>query len=288
MNVLITGSTGFVGRNLVTWLSKHLDSKSKIITPNLRLEAIFNQDEKFQCDVAVHLAGIAHKNNVTANEYERINCEAAIELAKQLANSGMKRFVFISSIGVNGVHTERKAFNEESPTQPCSAYAQSKLNAENGLKELAKKMNFELVIVRPPLIYGEGAPGNFNKLMKIATSKLPLPFGNIENKRSFISVFNFCQFIEVTLSNPAAANELFLVSDNEHYSTQSLIQMIWKAKKIKSIMVPIPLFILRLILNILGKSNMSIQLLDNLVIDNSKAKKILNWQPKFCFLNTLE
>lgn len=289
MNVLITGASGFVGRSLISFLSERSTKNYNLLTPKFRLESLLEENNiDVGCDVAVHLAGLVHTNSKESHEFDRINFEATILLAKKLAMQGMKRFIFISSIGVNGSSTPHLPFTELTTETPSSLYAKSKFKAEEALKLLATEMNFELVVIRPPLIYGKDAPGNFLKIMKLALTKLPLPFGRVKNKRSFISIYNLCDFIELAIAHPKAKNELFLVSDDEKYSTRSVVETIWKASSIKSYMIPAPVILLRFLFTLIGRRAVANQLLDNLIIDNSKAKRLLGWKPQFNLLNTLK
>lgn len=286
MKILITGATGFIGKELVKRfdkdsieiLSRHVNPH--FITLNYSLEDLLVKTcvtNKY--DVVIHLAALAH-NNYDLDELRKINVEATLTLARQLAEKGLKRFVFISSIGVNGNKTIDSAFNEFSAPKPYADYAISKYEAEIGLSKLSRELDFELVIIRPPLVYGENAPGNFKSLLNLASKGIPLPFGLVNNSRSFISVSNLCDFIALTASHPKAVGELFLVADDNNVSTKTLIKTIWEAKKISSFLIPIPIFIFKLLFKLLGRSSMSVQLFDNLEVDNSKAKSLLGWSPK--------
>lgn len=294
MNILITGASGFVGTTLLDHLrSENITAISRTKQINSRnadwqrfsLDGLIKSDflVKNTYETVIHLAARAHELNddISLAEYRRINCEQTLSLAKKLAVNGMKRFVFISSIGVNGSHTLKgNPFTEKSEEQPHSDYALSKFEAECGLKKLAKDMNFELVIIRPPLVYGENAPGNFKNFFNIILKGLPLPFGLVNNARSFISVNNLCDFITLAAKHPRAADELFIISDNEIISTKNLINTIWQAKNIKSFLIPIPIFIFRYLFKVINRESMSIQLFDNLEVDNTKAKNLLGWVPK--------
>ena len=284
--ILITGATGFIGKELV----KEFDNRSIHILsrkPNDIFTTLNYSLEDFlvkQCltdkyDVAIHLAGLAH-DNYDLVELRKVNVEATIALAKQLAEKGLKRFIFVSSIGVNGNKTIDSAFSELSTPSPQADYALSKYEAEIELAKLSKELNFELVIIRPPLVYGINAPGNFKRLYKLASRGIPLPFGLAENSRSLVSVRNLCSLITLCTTHPKAAGELFLVSDDGYISTKKLIQIIWNAERTRSFLFPLPVFIFKMLLKTIGRSSISIQLFDDLQVDNSKAKKLLGWHPK--------
>ncbi len=294
MKILITGATGFIGKELLN----HLDfaeltaiSRSKnsqidsIEWKHFSLESLLTaQTISDSYDVVIHLAGRAHVLNDKCEEplaeFRKINTDITIELAKQLAANKLKRFVFVSSIGVNGASTENKLpFTEDSVVAPHSDYAISKHEAEVELSKLSKQLGFELVIVRPPLVYGAKAPGNFGKLVKLVSKGLPLPLGFINNKRSYVSVSNLASFISTCATHPKAANETFLISDGSPISTTELMKKLNVALGVKSILLPVPKVILAFLFNIIGKRNMTTQLLDNLEVDNSKAKRLLNWTP---------
>jgi len=294
MNVLVTGATGFIGKELlkrldfcdVTAISrdkqvdynnikwKHLSLENLLISDTL--------DDKF--DVVIHLAGRAHMLNENSGdpltEFRKVNKEISVELAKQLATNGLKRFVFVSSIGVNGATTEnQQPFTEKSVANPHSAYALSKYEAEVELSNLAKELNFELVVIRPPLVYGSNALGNFGKLIQIVKKQLPLPFASINNKRSYVSVTNLASFLVICATHNKAANETFLISDGLPISTTVLLQKLMQALNKKSVLLPLPKLLINFLLRILGKKAMAVQLLDNLEVDNSKARTLLHWSP---------
>jgi nucleoside-diphosphate-sugar epimerase len=286
MNIIITGATGFVGSQLINYFDKSsvtLFSRKSIKnhqTINASLEMLL--DKKFinkQFDVAIHLAGLAHKSYSLA-EFRKINVDSTVALARQLAENGLKRFIFVSSIGVNGNRTEGEPFNELSVVGPHADYAVSKYEAELELAKLSDEFGFELVIIRPPLVYGKNAPGNFKRLYNLAKKGMPLPFGLANNSRSFISVGNLCDLIVLCVTHPKAANELFLASDDVYVSTREIIETIWHAENISSILIQIPVFIFIFIFKIFDRSSLGIQLFDDLEVDNSKAKTLLGWSPK--------
>jgi nucleoside-diphosphate-sugar epimerase len=209
-----------------------------------------------------------------------VNKDISLALAKQLAENGLKRFIFVSSIGVNGATTEKESpFTEKSTEKPHSPYALSKYEAEIELTKLAMELNFELVIIRPPLVYGANAPGNFGKLVQIVQKRLPLPFGAINNKRSYVSVTNLASFLVVCATHKKAANQTFLIADGLPISTTVLLKKLMQALRVKSFLLPLPSSLIRLFLSIIGKKSMAVQLLDNLEVDNSKASTQLGWSP---------
>lgn len=286
MKIIITGATGFIGKQLINLFDKNsvtVFSRKKLQgykTISGSLEKLL--DEQYinsQYDVAIHLAGLAH-NSYSLAELRKTNVHSTVALARQLAENGLKRFIFVSSIGVNGNKTGNKPFRELSIVNPHADYAISKYEAEIELTKLSEELGFELVIIRPPLVYGEDAPGNFKSLYKLISKGIPLPFGMANNSRSFVSVGNLCDFIALCATHPKAANELFLISDDDFISTKILVKTIWQAKDINSILIPIPIFIFKFLFKVLGCSSMSVQLFDNLEVDNAKAKKLLGWSPK--------
>tara|TARA_B100001059_G_scaffold5189_1_gene4344 strand:- start:669 stop:1559 length:891 start_codon:yes stop_codon:yes gene_type:complete len=285
LKLLITGATGFIGKELVkkfdleniTIFSRKTNSNINTINCSLE-DLLVKKCITEQYDVAIHLAGLAH-NNYSLDQLRKINVESTLALARQLVLKGLKRFVFVSSIGVNGNKTIDSAFNEESIPNPHADYAISKCEAEFELTKLSKELDFELVIIRPPLVYGKSAPGNFKRLYSLVSKGVPLPFGLANNSRSFISVSNLCDFIALTVVHPKAADELFLVCDDDNVSTKSLVKLIWKEKNINSFLIPVPVFMFKFLFELLGLSSMAIQLFDNLEVDNSKAKNLLGWHP---------
>ena len=297
MNILITGGTGFVGSKLIEVLSRNnlnnlfLLSRKSDHTLNKSIKQIISVDpENFfktaipsDVDVVVHLAGRAHILNEEIespiDEFRKVNVEGTLDLARQALKNNVKRFIFISSIGVNGAVTYTQAFTEDSKPNPHADYALSKYEAEQALTNLFKESKTELVIIRPPLVYAAHAPANFNRFMKIISSKLPLPFGLVSNKRSMIALANLVDFIICCITHPAAANELFLISDGEDLSTKQLVFYVANGMSRRKILVPIPIIILQIGAILINKPMIYKQLCCSLVVDSKKAFNVLGWRP---------
>jgi nucleoside-diphosphate-sugar epimerase len=235
-------------------------------------------------ETVVHLAGRAHVLNDNEADpiiaFRRVNVDATLKLAKAAAASGVKRFVFVSSIGVSGTETLGVAFSEESVHHPQSPYAVSKFEAEELLKELVKRTSMELVIIRPPLVYAGDAPGNFARLLKLVGMGLPLPFLASENRRSLVALENLIDFIIVCMEHPAAAGETFLISDGTDVSTADIVRAISTGMGRRPRLIYIPVGLIRWGARLLRRENLYSQLFGSLVIDSSKAQRLLGWTPQ--------
>lgn len=295
--VLLTGATGFVGSQLLVNLLERgchsvvVASRSDHASVNHQCQ-VFNLGEfgahtlwheaLVGVDCVVHLAGRAHVLAREANALELFresNTEATLNLARQAAAQGVRRFVFISSIGVNGALTTGRPFSETSDPAPHADYAVSKLEAEMGLMQLSKNTEMEVVIIRPPLVYAAHAPGNFRRLLKLVHSGIPLPFGRVNNSRSMIALENLVDLIAVCVGHPAAANQVFLASDGVDFSTGQIIDLLAKGMGQKTRLVHLPISFLRVSAKLLGKQGVYTQLCGSLQIDSSKARQLLGWVP---------
>lgn len=295
LKILITGGNGFIGRKL----RYALDSRGHRVVSAVREVAgegdvaIGDIGPKTAwlralegCEAVVHLAARAHILRDSVGDahrlYHPVNCLATLNLARQAEISGVKRFVFISSIGVNGNRTELNAFTEEDTPNPVGHYAISKYEAEVGLIEIAEKTDMEITILRPPLVYGPGGRGNFQRLLWIVRRGLPLPLGAIRNRRSFVALENVIDCITLCVErtrSPRAANELFLISDGEDVSTTELVRKIADSFSVRARLVSIPERWLWAAARLLRQDRIADQLLGSLVIDSSKVRAVLGWKP---------
>jgi nucleoside-diphosphate-sugar epimerase len=216
-------------------------------------------------------------------EFRAANCDYAVKIAKQAFAAGIKRFVYISSVKVNGEQTELEPFAELSIPSPCDPYGISKHEAEIALQTLALETGLEVVIVRPPLIYGAGVKANFARLAQLAATGLPLPLGAIHNRRSLLYVKNLVDFLILCTHHPKAANQTFLLSDGEDVSTTQLLQQLAKAQGAPSRLLPVPSSWLQGAMRLVGKADMAQRLLGNLQVDSRKARELLGWTPPFGF-----
>ena len=299
MKILVTGGSGFVGRALC---QKLFESGYSILTtirkkPHQLIENIeyisipdINQNTDWsnilkEIDIVVHTAARVHMmNEKTCNpleEYCKINTEGTLNLFQQAIQANVKKFIFLSTIKVNGEETFEQAFQETSPCNPKDPYALSKWEAEQGIASIANNTNFDYTIVRLPLIYGQGVKANFSNLLKLIKSRFPLPFGAIQNKRSMLYIGNLSSAILKIIESSLSKNKTYLLSDNEDISTAKLSKKIAYAYGFKIFLIPLPLFLFKWFGMIMGKRKAISRLLGSLQIDSSKIRNELNWLPPY-------
>lgn len=293
--VLVTGGNGFIGSYLCHYLRSQAISVKQVVRTSSKcsdenclelgnIDGSTNwQDTLVGIDTVVHLAARVHVMNDPLYdplpEYKLINVDGTINLAKQAALQGVRRFVFLSSIKVNGEATFGKPFSVEDKPAPVDPYGQSKLEAEFALWQIAKETGLEVVVVRPPLVYGPGVKANFLRLLQWVKKAVPLPFACDNNYRSFISLDNIVSFLFVCIEHPAAAGRVFLVSDGEDLSTPELIRRIASHMHCSVRLIPVPLGLLRLGGSLFGKTAVVDRLCGSLQVDICKAEQILDWHP---------
>jgi UDP-glucose 4-epimerase len=290
--ILVTGANGFVGSRLVTELLQ----RGCVVVAAVRQcakdsqIAVGNIDSNTDWRVAlqgvstvIHTAARVHvMNEVAADpmaEFREVNVGATLNLARQAVSSGVRRFVFISSIKVNGESTTDVPFSAFDAPAPQDFYGQSKLEAETALRALAMETGLEVVIVRPPLVYGENVRANFLRLMKLSTLGLPLPLGGIKNRRSMIALDNLVDVLIACVEHPDAANQVFLVSDDHDVGLSELMKLMAAAGGENLWLIPAPIKLMSLCAKILGKSSVAERLFGSLQVDIEHTKNTLNWRP---------
>lgn len=303
MKVLVTGGTGFLGTALVQALRS--SGHQVILTTRSREnvgQGIYNlgdisADTDWSnllagCDTVIHTAGRAHILNDNAQdalaEFRRVNHDATLKLARDAESCGVKHFIFVSSIGVNGNGTTGIPFSEASKPQPTSDYALSKLEAERSLNEHFSQSDMAITVVRPALICGENAPGNIQRLLKLVSKNLPLPFKNVKNKRALVSLDNVVSFINECVVNEKSKNQLYLLADQECPSTENMINAFAKGMGIKAKIIYFPSALLKLLLTLAGKKGMYDQLFGDLEVDARKSREHLQWMPPVTLQETME
>lgn len=297
MNLLVTGAGGLVGRALCSALAGQgvvVRAATRLAQPDLAgMQSIGTGDINAQTNWQAALSGISHVVHLAARvhvmhdrsadplaEFRRINVQGTLNLARQAAAAGVMRFVFVSSVKVNGEQTlPGHPFTESDAPKPQDAYGQSKFEAEQSLREIAVQSGMEVVIIRPPLVYGPGVKANFAELMRAVQRGWPLPLGLVRNLRSLVALENLVDFIRTCMTHPKAANQTFLVSDGQDVSTPELVRAMAQAMQRPARLLPAPVWVLQTAASVLGKSGAMQRLCGNLQLDISKAREVLGWHP---------
>ena len=296
--ILVTGATGFVGRSVVEQLlNDHYGVRACSRLKNVcnstgvelyeigdMLESIDWHQALQDIYVVIHTAARVHiMDDLAADpltEFRKVNTAGTLNLARQAADAGVKRFIFISSIKVNGEMTlVDQPFRPNDNYIPTDPYGLSKYEAEQGLLAIAKETGMEVVIIRPPLVYGPGVKANFASMMKWSNRGVPLPFGAIHNQRSLVALDNLVDFIIHCIDHPKAANEVFLISDSDDVSTTKLLHKVANAFGKKPRLIPVPVWLMTLVAKLVGKGDVATRLFGSLQVDSSKARELLDWQP---------
>ena len=297
--ILLTGSTGFVGSALIDalktipeyWVVSAVRSAGNAESANAVTVVVGSIDAATDyssgiagVDTVIHAAARAHiMHDEVADplpEYRKVNVEGTLNLARQAAAAGVHRFIFISSIKVNGEGTVVGApYHADAQPAPADPYGISKMEAEQGLRALATETGMEVVIIRPVLVYGSGVKANFLSMMRWLNKGVPLPFGAIYNKRSLVALDNLVDLIVTCINHPAAANQTFLVSDGEDLSTSELLRRMGSALGKPARLLPMPSRLLEVGAGMLGKQALAQRLCGSLQVDISKTRELLGWTP---------
>lgn len=297
MKVLVTGATGFVGGAVVGRLEAEGASTVAAVREDARVgsaQTIAVGDIGPLTDWSVALAGVERVVHLAARahvmrdraadpfaEFRRVNVEGTLNLARNAARAGVRRFVFISSVKVNGEATKSVCpFRADDVPAPEDPYGVSKWEAEQGLRDLARGTGMEVVIIRPPLAYGPGVKGNFASLIRWVERGIPLPFGAVrDNRRSLVALDNLVDLIVTCIDHPAAANEIFLAGDGEDLSTAELLERVAAVMGRPARLFRVRVGVLRTAATVLGRAEVARRLLDSLQVDISKTRNLLGWRP---------
>lgn len=296
--ILVTGGNGFIGRHLLVVLR---DSGYRVRAavrqhPQSAIPGI----DYFECgaihantdwhdglsgvDCVIHLAAHVHVMRAQPGDrdvFHRVNVQGSMRLAHMALQHSVQRFIYLSSIKVNGEDSGQRAFSAHDARHPQDDYARSKAVAEKSLLEEFRNSRLQIVVIRPPLVYGKAVRGNMRLLMRAIDLHLPLPFASVHNQRSLVSVLNLCDLIQVCCDHPAAAGEIFLVSDDQDLSTPSLIALLAAAMQRRAILLPCPMVLLQQLSRLPFLRMRMQRLLGNLQIDITKTKRLLGWSPPY-------
>ncbi|WP_165826124.1 NAD-dependent epimerase/dehydratase family protein [Rhizobium wuzhouense] len=292
--ILVTGASGFIATHLIQALhekKRAIVSSGRSKPTRLRGDFISAEhlvDVAGHIDCVVHLAGRAHVPRDASLEsrekFRSANVQYLIDIAGAFGLKGTRRFIFISSIGVLGDETQPNLpFTHKSAPDPRNEYTQSKLEAEIELRKVAEETGMEYVVIRPPMVYGADAKGNFATMVRWLSRGLPLPFGLVENRRSLVGVENLVDLIITSIDHPAAANRTFLVADGKDISTKDLLKRTATAMGKTAFLLPVPPIILKAGLRYSGNEELAKRLLGSLEIDIEFTCRTLQWRPPLSF-----
>jgi nucleoside-diphosphate-sugar epimerase len=299
--VLVTGGNGFIGSALSEKLAVNpafhvrVAARTPCESASMTTDFVRVGDIGEDCDwsaalqgvdCVVHTAARVHVMNDTAADplaaFRQVNLLGTMQLARQAADAGVRRFIFISSIKVNGEQTKPgSAFHADDQPNPSDPYGVSKAEAEQALLVFAQSSNMTVVIIRPVLVYGPGVKANFHNMIKWVNSGVPLPFGAVDNRRSFISIDNLIDLIVTCIHHPGASNQIFLASDGQDVSTTKLLELIADALDRPSRLVPIPSIVLYWGASLVGLRSVAQRVLGSLQVDVGKNLKVLGWRPVY-------
>lgn len=291
MKVLVTGANGFVGKRLCEVLaSQQFDvvPTTRVAIPGCVATGDLNGHTKWRnllqgCHSVVHLAARVHvmadKETDPLKAYREVNVAGTVNLAKQAVDAGVKRFVFVSSIKVNGELSEAKPFTADATPMPLDPYGQSKMEAETELRTIAEASGLEVVIVRPPLVYGPGVKANFHNLLKLVDRGIPLPLGAANGYRSMVALDNLVDLLMHCLKHPNAPGQTFLVSDGRDLTVSEMVGLIAGAMKTKTRLLSVPPWIIYGLASLVGKRAVADRLFGALQVDITKTRQRLGWSP---------
>jgi len=302
MRFLVTGSNGFIGRTCIETLERLAGAEvvGTVRSPTTLANRVnvgeLGSDTDWRValvgvDVVVHAAARVHMNDKAPGAHEAhiaANAEGTVNLARQAASAGVRRLVFISTIAVNGQETPPgRPFSAADTIAPAGSYAIAKAEAETRLQTLSAETGIELVIIRPPMVYGPDAPGNFSAMIRWVKSGVPLPLGRVNNRRSMVSIDNLVDLIVTSATHPAAPGHIFLAADGEDLSTTEWLKAVGKAVGRKPRLLPIPVALLRFGASSLGMGETARRLLGSLQIDIAPTRQVLCWTPPLTIQQSL-
>jgi UDP-glucose 4-epimerase len=288
IKIAVTGASGFIGKVLCSMLRSRGIEVVPIGRELLDTSASNGSAKALGSSMAgaaavIHLAARAHvmrdEHTNPLAEYRRVNLNGTLRVAEAARGAGARRFVFVSSIGVHGNSSGERVFRETDEPAPVEPYAISKWDAEQALRSLAQPSSLELVIVRPPLVYGPEVKGNFLRLLHLLHRGVPLPLGSVPNRRSYIGVENLCDLLILCASHEAAPGQLFLASDDEDISTPQLLRVLARGMRVPQRVFNCPVPMLRLLASLAGKQAELQRLTASLRVDAGNTRNVLGWRP---------